>query len=521
MSDLDVDQFGTPLIIRTLQREDFDDLLAMQQLCFPGITPWTAEQLESQIRIFPEGQIVIEIDGKMAASSSSLILSYDEKLAWHDWSKISDGGFIRNHNPRGDTLYGLEMMVMPKYRGMRLSRRLYDARKDICRSRNLARIIIGGRIPGYHRYADRWNAREYVEQVIEKALYDPVLTSQISNGFALQRLIPNYLPSDTDSCGYATFLEWSNVDYQDRSRRRTAIVETIRVCVVQYEMRSVANFDEFVRQCEFFLDTAADYKSDFVLFPELLTTQLLSCIKPERPGLAARTLANFTQQYLEQFRQMAIRYNVNVIAGSHFVLEGEELYNTAFLFHRDGTISSQRKIHVTPVERRWYGIAGGTDLEVFDTDCGPIAILIGYDIEFPELARWAAEKGALLCMVPFNTDTRPGYLRIRTCAAARCIENHMYVAIAGCTGNLPFVDNADIHYAQSGIFTPSGQEFSRDAVAGECSPNVETVVIQDLDFELLRRQTEWGTPKASEDRREDIYRIVILGDGDKRPPLEI
>ncbi len=93
---------------------------------------------------------------------------------------------------------------------MKLSRRLYDARKELCRERNLMRIIIAGRIPGYGKHADTMTAREYVESVSEKAPSDPVLTAQLSNGFALQGLIPDYLPSDHDSRGYATFLEWRN-----------------------------------------------------------------------------------------------------------------------------------------------------------------------------------------------------------------------------------------------------------------------------------------------------------------------
>ena len=63
-------------------------------------------------------------------------------------------------------------MVDPEFRGMKLSRRLYDARKELCREMNLARIIIAGRIPGYHKYADKLSAREYIEQVMEKAVYD-------------------------------------------------------------------------------------------------------------------------------------------------------------------------------------------------------------------------------------------------------------------------------------------------------------------------------------------------------------
>ena len=514
METLNLKDFEWKIVVRRLSLDDFDALVEMQRKCFRGMETWNREQIASQIAIFPEGQLCVEIDGQLAASSCSLIVEHDPALEWHNWRAVSDDGYIRNHKPKGDTLYGIEIMVAPEFRGMKLSRRLYDARKVLCRQKNLARMIIAGRIPGYHKRADTMTAREYIEKAVQKALYDPVLTAQLSNGFAVQGLIPNYLPADTDSCGYATYLEWKNLDWVAGAKRRFHhVVEPIRLCVVQYELRSIHDFGEFAQQCEFFLDTASDYKCDFVVFPELFTTQLLSCVEAGRPGLAARQLAEFTPQYLEFFAEMAVKYDLNVIGGSQFVVEHDELYNTSYLFGRDGSIGKQYKIHITPSERKWWGVSPGNRVEVFDTDCGRIAIQVCYDIEFPELTRIAAQKGAQIVFVPYNTDTRHGYLRVRHCAQARCIENHLYVAISGCTGNLPFVENADIHYAQSGIFTPADAEFARDAVAAECNPNVETVIIHDLDFEQLRRHRDTGTVQNWNDRRRDLYRIVYQEDG--------
>ncbi len=516
MEPLDLKDYEWKTRVRRLTMDDFDALVAMADRCFPGMPSWTREQVASQLETFPEGQLCVEIEGRLAASSSSLILDYQPGLEWHNWKVIADSGYIRSHDPKGDTLYGIEIMVDPEFRGMKLSRRLYDARKELCREKNLARMIIGGRIPGYHEHADELSAREYIEQVVSKSIFDPVLTAQLANGFSVQGLIANYFPSDQASCGYATYLEWNNLDYVAGAKRRFhSLVEPIRICVVQYQLRAIKGFDEFAQQCEFFLDTASDYKCDFVLFPELFTTQLLSCVPPGRPGLAARQLAEFTPQYLDFFTEMAVKYNLNVIGGSQFVVEHDTLFNSSYLFGRDGSIGKQDKIHVTPSERKWWGVTPGDSVEVFDTDCGRIAIQICYDIEFPELTRIAAKKGAQIIFVPFNTDTRHGYLRVRHCAQARCIENHIYVAISGCTGNLPFVENSDIHYAQSGIFTPADAEFARDAVADECNPNVETLIIHDLDFAQLRRHRDSGTVQNWNDRRTDLYRVVYQENGNK------
>lgn len=508
--EIDLTEFEWKLSVRPMRLDDYESLVELQNVCFPGMQPWDRVQIETQLRIFPEGQIVIECDGELVASSSSLILRYDEQLEWHNWAAVSDNGYIRNHDPHGDVLYGIEIMVHPKYRGMRLSRRIYDARKELCRAKNLTAIIVGGRIPGYHKVAEEMSAREYIDAVIAKSLYDPVLTAQIANGFALEGLIANYLPSDRESCGYATFLKWKNLDYQSprRKRRFQRTVLPVRLAAVQYQMRTIRSFDEFARQSEYFVDVAADYKCDFLLFPELFTTQLLSLVEPSRPGEAARQLSEYTPQYLELFTEMAIKYDTNIIGGSNFIIEDDRLYNVSYLFGRDGSIGKQYKLHITPSERNWWGVTGGDKIEVFETDCGPVSIQVCYDVEFPEVGRIAAARGARIFFVPYNTENLQGHLRVRTCAQARCVENHIYVVTAGCTGNLPFVENADVHYAHSAILTPCDVAFAREGVGAQSNPNVETVVMHDVDLEQLRRLKDQGSVQNWNDRRTDLYRVV-------------
>jgi len=504
-------EFERRVRLRKLAPSDYERVIDLQRQCFPKMAIWEPAQFESMLRTFPEGQIGVELDGDLVASSSSLMLDFDLYSEWHDWMKISDQGYIRNHDPRGNTLYGIEIMVHPEHRGLRLAGRLYDARKDLCREKNLERMVIGGRIPGYQQHASELTPQDYVERVQKKELFDPVLTTQIANGFIVQRLIPDYLPSDEDSAGWATHMEWVNLAFVPDDKRGLRPTRNVRVAAVQYEMRRIESFEEFERQVEFFVDSGGDYRADFVLFPELFTLQLLSLAPGLRPGEAARKLAEETPRYLELFGRLAIKYNVNIIGGSQFVLEDGKLFNVAYLFRRNGTIERQFKIHVTPSERRWWGVEGGTRLEIFETDRGRIAILICYDIEFPELARIAAKQGAQILFVPFNTNERAGYLRVRHCAHARCIENHVYVVLAGCTGNLPQVDNADIHYAQSAVLTPCDLFFARDGVAGECQANVETLVIHDVDLELLRRARYQGATLNWNDRRTDLYRVTYRG----------
>lgn len=505
MARIDMQSFEKKIAVRQIRMDDFDKIVDLQQKCFPGMKPWTREQIESQLKYFPEGQVCVEYDGRIVASSSSLILDFALYGDFHNWRDISASGYITNHNPEGNTLYGIEIMVDPEFRGMKLARRLYDARKQIAIERNLMRIVIGGRIPGYGKHADKMTAREYVDRVVRKEMVDPVLTTQIANGFVLKRLIGKYMEPDQESKGYATLLEWANLDYSPDPKRVFVPAQPVKICVVQYEMRKINSFDEFVKQCEFFIDVASDYRCDFLLFPEIFTTQMLCFIDAPRPGLAVRKLAEFTPQYIERFTDLAVKYNINIIGGSHFCMEDGHLYNIAYLFKRNGEIHKQYKLHITPNEKRWWGVEAGHSVEVFDTDKGKISIQICYDIEFPEVSRIAAEKGAQIIFVPFCTDERYGYLRVRYCAQARCIENQVYVAIAGTVGNLPSVHNMDIQYAQSGIFTPADFQFARDAIEAECTPNIETMIIDEVDLELLKRHRQSGSVLNWRDRRTDLY----------------
>ncbi|QAS51766.1 GNAT family N-acetyltransferase [Halobacillus litoralis] len=517
MSKLDLTQYEKKIIVRTMHDKDIEQIFELQKVCFPDMDPWERKHLESHLKIFPEGQFVVEFESKIIGSCSSLIVNFDEYDDKHTWDDITDEGYITNHDPDGYNLYGIEVMVHPEYRGMKIGRRLYEARKELARELNLKSIIIGGRIPNYHKHENEMSPREYVEEVRNQNIYDPVLTFQIMNGFTVMRINPNYLPDDNLSAKYATLMEWNNIDYRARTKRHFKTSHPVRIMVIQYMMKNIDSFEEFTKQCEYYVDVAADYGSDFAVFPEIFTTQLMSFLEEKVPSKAVRRLSEYTEDYIEMFTHLAVKYNVNIIGGSHFVEEEDQIYNISYLFRRDGTIEKQYKIHVTPNERTWWGIQPGDAIKVFDTDCGRIAIQICYDIQFPELARYAVDQGANIIFVPFCTDDRQGYLRVRYCAQARAVENQVYTVIAGTVGNMTQVENMDIQYAQSGIFTPSDFEFARDGIIGECNPNVETVVVGDVDLEILRRQRKSGTVRQLRDRRRDLFETRFNIETDHKP----
>ena len=320
---------------------------------------------------------------------------------------------------------------------------------------------------------------------------------------------------------YATFLEMLNPLFNSAKRRIAGSpirkpVRKIRVCAAQYQLRSIKTWDDFERQVEFFVETANEYHCHFLLFPELATAQLFSTMPPDMETLeAVQELAKLHDKYEELFLRMSRQYQLYIIGGSHPLMEDGELRNVAHLFTPAGNIYTQDKLHVTPGERRYWGMQPGEKLKVFDTPHGRIGILVCYDIEFPELGRLLTLNGIEVLFVPFATDERKSYHRVRYCGQARAVENMIYVVMAGCVGNLPQVRSFLVNYGQAAVFTPCDIAFPKDGIAAEADPNCETVVITELDLNDLATQRDLGSVRPLHDRRPDLYSLT------PREPVEI
>ncbi len=498
-----------PIELRHLQLKDYLDLKEAMINAYPGLeqTYWLREEIKTLLDVFPEGQLCILVDNKVVASALSLIVDYKKFSDKHTYKQITGNYSFNTHDPKGDILYGIEMFVHPGYRNMRLGRRLYDARKELCENLNLRAIIAGGRIPGYNEYSDSITPRQYIEKVRHRELFDPVLTFQLSNDFHVKKILKGYLPEDDQSKEFAVLIQWDNIYYQEEDKLINLPKTVVRLGIVQWQMRLFPSTDALVEQIEYFIDAVSDYQSDFILFPEFFNAPLMARYNDLGEARAIRELAKYTEPLRKKFLEFAVSYNINIITGSMPLVEDKKLYNVSFLCRRDGSWDSYYKIQPTPTEVRAWAMAGGDKIRTFDTDCGKIGILICYDIEFPELARLYAKEGIHILFVPFLTDTQNGYFRVRRCAQARAIENECYVAIAGCVGNLPRVNNMDIQYAQSAIFTPSDFPFPTNAVKAEATPNTEMTLIADLDMGLLLQLHEQGSVTNLKDRRNDLYEV--------------
>lgn len=495
--------------LKYLNLEDYQELKEAMIASYTTMPEafWREGQIKKLIDKFPEGQVVIKINGHIAGCALSIIVDYNKFEDNHTYSDITGNYTFSTHTNDGDVIYGIDVFIKPEYRGLRLGRRLYDYRKELCERLNLRGLAFGGRIPNYHKYSDKLSPKEYIDKVRRKEIHDPVLNFQISNDFHPTRILKNYLEGDASSKDYAVLLEWDNIYYEKKSKKATTIKKIVRLGLVQWQMRLYKDMDEMMQQAEFFIDAVSGYRSDFALFPEFFNAPLMAGNNHLSTAEAIRELAKHTEEMIQRFSKLAISYNINIITGSMPEMVDNKLYNVGYLCRRDGSTERFEKLHITPDEAKVWGMVGGNKIQTFDTDCGKIGILICYDVEFPELSRILADEGMDILFVPFLTDTQNGFSRVRHCAQARAIENECYVAIAGSVGNLPNVENMDIQYAQSMVFTPCDFAFPTNGIKAEATPNAEMILIADVDIDLLRELNQFGSVKNLKDRRTDLFEL--------------
>ncbi|MGB7395844.1 MAG: bifunctional GNAT family N-acetyltransferase/carbon-nitrogen hydrolase family protein [Pricia sp.] len=495
--------------LKFLDLKDYQELKTAMKEVYKNMPDnyWEEKQIKSLIKKFPEGQVVIKVNGDLAGCSLSIIVDYDRFEDNHTFQEITGQETFSTHTEDGDVLYGIDVFIKPEYRGLRLGRRLYDYRKETCEKLNLKSIAFGGRIPNYHEYADTLTPKQYIEKVKRKEIHDPVLSFQINNDFHPSKILKGYLDGDKASKEFAVLMEWDNIYYQKPSKKAIAKKKVVRLGLIQWQMRPYKNLDELLEQAEFFIDSVSGYRSDFALFPEFFNAPLMAENNHLPEPEAIRELAKHTEAIVQKFSEFSVSYNINIITGSMPEMQGDRLMNVGHLCKRDGSVERYEKLHVTPDEAKIWGMQGGTGLQTFDTDCGKIGILICYDVEFPELSRLLADDGMDILFVPFLTDTQNGFSRVHHCAQARAIENECYVAVAGSVGNLPKVHNMDIQFAQSMVFTPCDFSFPTNGVKAEATPNAEMILIADLDLDLLRELNQFGAVRNLKDRRKDIFEL--------------
>ncbi|OMF38288.1 GNAT family N-acetyltransferase [Paenibacillus sp. FSL H8-0548] len=200
-------------VIRNYSHTDFDSLIDVQRASFPPPFPeelwWNKEQLAEHVIRFPAGALCAEVGNQLVGSMTALLVNMDDYGDNHDWETITGGGYIRNHNSNGDTLYVVDICVIPEYRKTGIGKWLMQSMYETVVQLGLRRLLGGGRMPGYGAYAHELSPENYLDQVISGERKDPVITFLLRCGRMPAGVAHHYL-EDEQSNHCAAIMEWRN-----------------------------------------------------------------------------------------------------------------------------------------------------------------------------------------------------------------------------------------------------------------------------------------------------------------------
>ena len=243
------------------------------------------------------------------------------------------------------------------------------------------------------------------------------------------------------------------------------------------------------------VEKAAEERADFVLFPELVLSAGYTL------GERFRTVAEpIPGPSTEAVAKLAREKGLNIIIGIAEKTERGHLYDSAVFIDKEGQIAGvYRKSHIYPPTESIF--ERGKELPVFQTEFGPVGILICYDLEFPETARILALQGAeiIFDLVADWPEGVPGLPErvFDISFRSRALENRIVVAVSNRVGNDP--DLKSYFYGLSRIIGTQGE------ILASADQN-ERMILAEVDLEQASR--ERATYNYFQNRRPELYKML-------------
>lgn len=197
--------------IRRVEPSHYEAIIAICRLVYPTETPYTLEELDDHLRVFPQGQFVaVDASNEVAGVHFTLRLRMLDFHIDDSWDILTAGGTFLDHDPQGPTLYGADIMVHPAHQHHGIAHALTDQARFLVQQERLWRMVGASRLPGYGKHCSTMTVEQYVEAVVGGKLFDPVLSIHIKDGWQVVRPIHGYLQHDEDSVGWAMVIQWVN-----------------------------------------------------------------------------------------------------------------------------------------------------------------------------------------------------------------------------------------------------------------------------------------------------------------------
>ena len=270
-----------------------------------------------------------------------------------------------------------------------------------------------------------------------------------------------------------------------------------KITLVLCQMNVVDDKEENLKKASLMIASASK-KADIIVLPEMFNCPYSNdkFIEYGENEKDSRTL--------NKISLLACENNVYILAGSIPEKEEDKLFNTSYLFDRQGKIiAKHRKMHLFDIDvkdkitfKESDVLTAGNDFTLADTEFGKIGIGICYDIRFPELARILVENGALILFYPgaFNMTTGPAHWELLF--RSRALDNQVF-----CVGVAPALNkDASYHsYGHSIITNPWGEVLAE-------ADEKEDIIFSEIDLSEIKKVRE--ELPLLKNKREDLYEVI-------------
>lgn len=263
----------------------------------------------------------------------------------------------------------------------------------------------------------------------------------------------------------------------------------VTVAAAQYPITNHKDFNGWRSHTERWIAEAAKKGAQLLLFPEYGSMELLSFIQKDKKETVHQQIVNLESlrgDFCTVFSELAIKYQVVIVAPSFPVLvEGFPL-NRAYVFSPKGLAGYQDKFFITRFEGEEWGVhSAPKSLALFEASWGSFGIQICYDVEFNIGSKMLSSAGALLILAPSCTETIRGATRVHIGARARALETQAYSVVSQTVGNAPWVPPVEINFGYTAFYSAPAQNMPEEGIIKKTIPGNEGWLIQTLDFSRI------------------------------------